>query len=59
MLRVYIAYHVDEAGVTQANYRLAATDDEKAREEARRYLVAHKSIDVWNGSRQVAHLLRE
>jgi hypothetical protein len=59
MPNVYIAYHVDLSGATKANYNLAATDDVSAREEARKYLAHHETIEVWNGSRCVAHLTRE
>ena len=59
MPRVYIAYHVDLWEGATAHYKLAATEDEPAVEEARRYLARHQSIEVWNGSRRVARLVRE
>jgi hypothetical protein len=59
MPKVYIAYHVDLSGVALANYRLVASDDETAVQEARRYLENHESVEVWNGSRRVARLTQE
>jgi hypothetical protein len=56
---VYIAYHVNLDGTTEANYHLQATDDESAIKEARQYLASHESIEIWNGSRSVARLKRD
>jgi len=56
---VYIAYHVDPSGATKANYKLAATDDQTAVQEAHRYLATHETVEVWRGSRHVARLTRQ
>jgi hypothetical protein len=59
MPKVYIAYHIDHSGVAQAKYHLVASEDGSAVQEARKYLANHESIEVWNGSRRVAHLTRD
>jgi hypothetical protein len=55
----YFAYHVDLHGVALASYELNATDDEKAKAEARYFLKLHPSIEVWQGARWIVRLVRE
>ncbi len=55
----YFAYHVDLSGVARASYELKADDDEGARSEAEHLLKLHPSLEVWQGARWVARLVRE
>jgi hypothetical protein len=55
----YAAYYVDLYGVAHASYSLTATDDEQTKSEARNLLGLHPSIEVWQGARWVARLVRE
>ena len=54
----YVAIHVDLQGVAKEAYDLKATDDEQAREEARKYLNEQQTIEVWHGPRRVVRLVR-
>lgn len=57
-MRRYIAYHVDIFGRALATYQLVATDDAAAQSEAAPYLKLHASIEVWEGARFIARLVR-
>lgn len=59
MASKYIAYYVDLYGNARASYELNVTDDATAICEARNYLKLHPSIEVWQGARWIARLLRE
>ena len=58
-LSKYFAYHVDLYGTARASYELQATSDAAATVEARYFLKFHRSIEVWQGARWVARLVRE
>jgi hypothetical protein len=55
----YVAHYVDLSGVSKAAYELKATDDDQAKDEAREYLKLHHSIEVRQGVRWVARLVRD
>ena len=55
----YFAYHVDLYGTARASYGLQATNDSSAVSEARYFLKFHPTLEVWQGARWVARLLRD
>jgi hypothetical protein len=55
----YFAYHVDLHGTARASYELKANEDANAVAEARVYMKLHPTLEVWQGVRWVARLLRE
>jgi hypothetical protein len=55
----YKAMCVDLLGLALASFDLDAGDDDAAKAEARQYLTAHPSVEVWDGPRWVARLVRE
>jgi hypothetical protein len=55
----YQAFCVDLLGLAIASYEFDAGDDDVAKAEARQYLVAHPSVEIWDGPRWVARLVRE
>lgn len=59
MASKYFACYVDIYGTARASYQLNVSDDAIAIREARNYLKLHPSIEVWQGARWVARLLRE
>lgn len=55
----YFAYYVDFAGAARARYELKAIDDCRAVAEGRQFMKLHPSVEIWQGSRIVARLLRK
>ncbi len=55
----YFAYYVDLQGIARACYELKANDDPTAVADARGYLKLHPSLEVWQGARWIARLMRE
>jgi hypothetical protein len=55
----YQAFCVDLLGIAIASYEFDAEDDDAAKAEARQYLVAHPSVEIWDGPRWVARLVRK
>jgi hypothetical protein len=57
-LTKYYAYYVNVKGVTGASYELKGTNDADGVSEARHLLKYHPSIEVWQGARFVARIVR-
>ncbi|MFK4507139.1 hypothetical protein ABIF81_002317 [Bradyrhizobium daqingense] len=55
----YVAYAVDLTGVARAVYEIDCQTDTDAEAKARKFLEAHPSVEVWEGPRRVARLVRE
>lgn len=55
----YVAYAVDLAGVARAAYELDCPTDKDAEATAKKFLEAHPTVEVWEGPRRVARLVRE
>ena len=55
----YVAYAVDLDGVARAVYEIDCQTDKDAQARAEKFLVAHSSVEVWEGPRRVARLVRE
>ena len=55
----YTVFCVDLLGLAVASYDLHAGDDDAAKAEARQFLASHPSVEVWDGPRWVARLVRE
>jgi hypothetical protein len=55
----YQAVCVDMLGLALTSYDLEAGDDDAAKVVARQYLIAHSSLEVWDGPRWVARLVRQ
>jgi hypothetical protein len=58
-LSKYFAYFVDLQGTARASYELQAIGDDAAKIEGGYFLKFHPSIEVWQGARYVARLMRE
>jgi hypothetical protein len=55
----YTVFCVDLFGLAVASYDLHAGDDDAAKAEARQFLSSYPSVEVWDGARWVARLVRE
>jgi hypothetical protein len=55
----YIAYAVDLSGVARAVYEIDCPTDKDAQARAEKFLEAHPAVEVWDGPRRVARLVRE
>ena len=55
----YIAYAVDLDGVARAAYEIDCQTDKDAQLRAEKFLEAHPAVEVWDGPRRVARLVRE
>ena len=55
----YVAYAIDLTGVARAVYEIDCPSDEHAEERAKAFLRAHPAVEVWDGPRRVARLVRE
>jgi hypothetical protein len=58
-VKKYLAYHVDLRGIANASYELKAAADDDAKAEAAQLLRFHPAIEVWDGARWVARIVRE
>jgi hypothetical protein len=54
----YVAYVVDLSGVARAVYQDSPTD-EGARTRAEKFLDTYPAVEVWDGPRRIARLVRE
>lgn len=55
----YLVYAVDLSGVARAAYELNCPSDKDAEVRAKTFLEAHPTVEVWEGPRRVARLIRE
>ena len=55
----YVAYAVDLSGVARAVYEINCSTDDDAEAQAKKFLEAHPAVEVWDGPRRVARLVRE
>lgn len=55
----YVAYSVDLSGVARALYEIDCPSDKDAQDRAEKYLEAHPVVELWDGPRRVARLVRE
>lgn len=54
----YVAYAVDLSGIARAVYEIDCPTDEDAQARAEHFLEAHPAVEVWEGPRRVARLIR-
>lgn len=55
----YVAYAVDLTGVARAVYEIDCPTDQDAQRRAETFLHAHPAVEVWDGPRRVARLVRD
>jgi hypothetical protein len=55
----YVGYGVDLSGVARAVYEIDCRTEEDAQVRAEKLLEAHPAIELWDGPRRVARLVRE
>jgi hypothetical protein len=55
----YVAYVVDLSGVARAVYQIDSPTDEDARTRAEKFLDTYPAVEVWDGPRRIARLVRE
>lgn len=55
----YVAYAVDFSGVARAVYEIDCPTDKDAEDRAKKFLNAHPVVEVWEGPRRIARLVRE
>ena len=55
----YVAYAVDAGGVVHAVYEIDCPTDKDAQARCEKFLEAHPTVEVWDGPRRVARLVRE
>lgn len=55
----YVAYVVDLSGVARAVYQIDSPTDEDARMRAEKFLDTYPAVEVWDGPRRIARLVRE
>lgn len=55
----YVAYAVDLSGVARAVYEIDCQTEEDAQVRAEKLLQAHPAIELWDGPRRVARLVRQ
>ncbi|WOH60266.1 MULTISPECIES: hypothetical protein [Bradyrhizobium] len=55
----YVAYVVDLSGVARAAYEIDSPTDQDAKTRAEKFLDAYPAVEVWDGPRKIARLVRE
>jgi hypothetical protein len=55
----YHAYAVDLSGVARAVYEIDCSTDKDAEARAEKLLETHPAVEVWDGRRRVARLVRK
>ena len=55
----YVAYAVDLSGVARAAYEIDCRREEDAQARAEKLLQTHPAVELWDGPRRVARLVRE
>jgi hypothetical protein len=55
----YYAYAVDLSGVARAVYEIDCSTDKDAQARAEKRLQIHPAVEVWDGPRRVARLVRK
>lgn len=55
----YFAYAIDLSGVARAVYEIDSPTDKDAQTRAEKFLDAHPAVELWEGRRRVARLVRE